>query len=93
MALPSIAIGRRVIDIPDVLVDDGEAAGRDFWVVVTFADGESDLVSHDMDDDVALPAIRKRLFFRRSAADPLEAAGGIAYGIDLLIDGRLQTAD
>lgn len=93
VSLPAIAIGRQVIDIPDVTVLGDEAATREFFVVVTFADAETDLVSHPIEEDEALPAVRKRGFYRIAEGAVLEAMTNIDYSIDLLTDGRFGTAD
>lgn len=93
VALPYTAIGRRVIDIPDLHVIGEEAATREFFVVVTFADAETDLVSHSYEVDEALSAARKRAFYRVIEGAVLEPAEGIDYAIDLLTDGLYSTAD
>ncbi len=92
VALPAIYIGRRVIDLPDVLVGAHEADAA-FFVVLTFSDGLTDLQAHDD----ALPAQwvgwNYPTLWRIDGWSEFEQAEGVSYAIDLLTDGRLQTAD
>jgi len=93
IALPAIYVGKTVIDFPDVLIPGDDAASREFWVVVTFADGETDIAAQPYEPEVVAPAFRTRTLFRAGSTEAFEAADGLDYAIDLLTDGRLYTAD